>query len=46
MHYIPNTVEAEKEILQAIGVKRFEDLLVNIPEDFLKKCVNQSYFKS
>ncbi|RKY55187.1 MAG: aminomethyl-transferring glycine dehydrogenase subunit GcvPA, partial [Candidatus Neomarinimicrobiota bacterium] len=38
MHYIPNTVEAEKEILQAIGVKRFEDLLVNIPEDFLKKC--------
>jgi len=37
MHYIPNTAEAEKEILQAIGVKRFEDLLVNIPESFLKK---------
>lgn len=38
MHYIPNTAETEKEILQAIGVKRFEDLLVNIPESFLKKC--------
>ncbi|MCK4447526.1 MAG: aminomethyl-transferring glycine dehydrogenase subunit GcvPA, partial [Candidatus Marinimicrobia bacterium] len=27
-----------KELLQAIGVRRFEDLLVNIPENFLKKC--------
>ncbi|MBL7136552.1 MAG: aminomethyl-transferring glycine dehydrogenase subunit GcvPA [Candidatus Marinimicrobia bacterium] len=38
MHYIPNTAEVEKELLQAIGVRRFEDLLVNIPEKFLKKC--------
>lgn len=38
MHYIPNTAEVEKELLQAIGVRRFEDLLVNIPENFLKKC--------
>jgi len=38
MHYIPNTAKVEKELLQAIGVRRFEDLLVNIPENFLKKC--------
>ncbi len=38
MHYIPNTNEIEKELLAAIGVERFEDLLENIPEKFLKKC--------
>lgn len=38
MHYIPNTRETEKEILQAIGVEKFEDLLENIPVKFLKKC--------
>lgn len=38
MHYIPNTPEAEKEILSTIGVRRFEDLLVDIPKKFLDKC--------
>ena len=38
MHYIPNTKDAEKEILQAIGVESFEDLISNIPDKFLKKC--------
>ncbi len=38
MHYIPNTNEIEKELLAAIGVEHFEDLLENIPKKFLKKC--------
>lgn len=38
MHYIPNTRDTEEEILQAIGVEKFEDLLENIPSKFLKKC--------
>lgn len=38
MHLIPNTPEIEKELLTAIGVNCFEDLLQNIPEKFLKKC--------
>ncbi|MDD5765970.1 MAG: aminomethyl-transferring glycine dehydrogenase subunit GcvPA [Candidatus Marinimicrobia bacterium] len=38
MHTIPNTPEVEKELLDAIGVQRFEDLLVNIPKTFLEKC--------
>ncbi|RKY61108.1 MAG: aminomethyl-transferring glycine dehydrogenase subunit GcvPA [Candidatus Neomarinimicrobiota bacterium] len=37
MHYIPNSKDAEKEILAAIGVESFEDLIDNIPEKFLKK---------
>jgi glycine dehydrogenase subunit 1 len=38
MHYIPNTSIIEKELLTAIGVERFEDLLTDIPEDYLKNC--------
>ncbi len=38
MHYIPNTEEIERELLKAIGVERFEDLIQNIPDNFLKKC--------
>ncbi|MBU0710444.1 glycine dehydrogenase, partial [bacterium] len=38
MHYIPNTKDIEKEILQAIGVDKFEDLIKNIPDKFLQKC--------
>ncbi len=38
MHYIPNTSVIEKELLTAIGVERFEDLLTNIPEEYLKNC--------
>jgi len=38
MHYIPNTKDIEKEILHAIGVEKFEDLIKNIPDKFLRKC--------
>ena len=38
MHYIPNTSVIEKELLNAIGVERFEDLLTDIPEDYIKNC--------
>ena len=38
MHYIPNTKDIEKEILQAIGVEKFEELIKNIPDKFLRKC--------
>lgn len=38
MHYIPNTGDIEKELLRAIGVEKFEDLIRNIPEKFLQKC--------
>ncbi|MBN2281174.1 MAG: aminomethyl-transferring glycine dehydrogenase subunit GcvPA [Candidatus Marinimicrobia bacterium] len=36
MRYIPNTVETEKKILQAIGAGSFDELISNIPEKFLK----------
>jgi glycine dehydrogenase subunit 1 len=38
MHYIPNTSVIEKELMTAIGIERFEDLLTNIPEEYLKNC--------
>ncbi len=38
MHYIPNTRGVEQELLRSIGVERFEDLLANIPDQFLKRC--------
>jgi glycine dehydrogenase subunit 1 len=38
MQYIPSTAELEKELLTAIGVSKFEDLLVNIPKEFIAKC--------
>jgi len=38
MHYIPNTSVIEKELLTAIGVERFEDLLTDIPEEYIKNC--------
>ncbi|HCL00212.1 MAG TPA: aminomethyl-transferring glycine dehydrogenase subunit GcvPA [Candidatus Marinimicrobia bacterium] len=38
MHYIPNTPDIEKEILEAIGVRHFEDLIANIPGKILQKC--------
>jgi glycine dehydrogenase subunit 1 len=36
MRYIPNTPEAEKEMLKSIGVESFSDLISNIPAKFLK----------
>jgi len=38
MHYIPNTPDIEKEILESIGVEQFEDLIGNIPVKILQKC--------
>lgn len=38
MQFIPNTAKVEKEILDAIGVGRFEDLIADVPERFLKLC--------
>ena len=31
MRYIPNTKEQKEEMLKAIGVSSFEDLVANIP---------------
>ncbi|MFP4547572.1 MAG: aminomethyl-transferring glycine dehydrogenase subunit GcvPA [Fidelibacterota bacterium] len=36
MRYIPNTSEAEKEILKKLGIESFSELISNIPEKFLK----------
>ena len=35
-HLIPNTDEDRKEMLSAIGVESFEDLLSNVPAEFLE----------
>ncbi len=35
MPFISNTDKERKEMLAAIGVKKFEDLLINIPQKFL-----------
>ena len=35
-HLIPNTEEDRKEMLSAIGVESFEDLLSNVPAEFLE----------
>ncbi len=38
MHYIPNNAAAEAEMLAALGVQHFEDLLTNIPAKILQQC--------
>ncbi|MBN2460947.1 MAG: aminomethyl-transferring glycine dehydrogenase subunit GcvPA [Candidatus Cloacimonetes bacterium] len=46
MPFISNTDKERQEMLQAIGVKNFHDLLVNIPEEFLYKelcCLEPGY---
>ncbi len=46
MPFISNTDKERKEMLAAIGVEKFEDLLVNIPKKFLLKddcCLDESY---
>ena len=46
MPFISNTDKERKEMLAAIGVKKFEDLLVNIPKKFLLEkdcCLDEAY---
>lgn len=46
MPYISNTDKERKEMLAAIGVEKFEDLLVNIPDKFLLQkdcCLEEAY---
>jgi len=46
MPYISNTDKERKEMLAAIGVKKFEDLLVNIPKKILLQkdcCLDEAY---
>ncbi len=46
MPFISNTDKQRKEMLTAIGVEKFEDLLANIPKKFLLKndcCLEDSY---
>lgn len=46
MPYISNTDSERKEMLATIGVKKFEDLLANIPKKFLLKkdcCLEDAY---
>ena len=46
MPYISNTDKERKEMLAAIGVEKFEDLLVNIPDKFLLQkdcCLEDAY---
>jgi len=46
MPFISNTDSQRKEMLAAIGVKKFEDLLDNIPSKFLHRelcCLEKSY---
>jgi len=38
MHFIPNTSGAEREILETLGVKSFNELIANIPEKFRQQC--------
>ena len=38
MHYVPSTPETEREILDVLGIQRFEDLLGNIPASIMQKC--------
>ncbi|MBN2789303.1 MAG: aminomethyl-transferring glycine dehydrogenase subunit GcvPA [Candidatus Delongbacteria bacterium] len=38
MPYISNTDKDRKEMLEAIGVSNFNDLLKDIPEEFKKEC--------
>jgi len=46
MPFISNTDKERKEMLAAIGVEKFDDLLVNIPRKFLQDkdcCLEESY---
>jgi glycine dehydrogenase subunit 1 len=46
MPFISNTDKERKEMLAAIGVERFEDLLINIPKKFLLNkdcCLDEPY---
>ena len=46
MPYISNTDKERKEMLATIGVEKFEDLLVNIPNKFLLQkncCLSEAY---
>ena len=46
MPFISNTDKERKEMLAAIGVEKFEDLLANIPQKFLLKedcCLDEPY---
>jgi glycine dehydrogenase subunit 1 len=46
MPFISNTDKERKEMLKEIGVKKFEDLLANIPQKFLLKedcCLDEPY---
>ena len=46
MPFISNTDKERKEMLAAIGVRKFEDLLANIPGKFLLQkdcCLNDAY---
>jgi len=46
MPFISNTDKERKEMLTAIGVEKFEDLLVNIPKKFLLQkdcCLEDAY---
>ena len=46
MPFISNTDKERKEMLTAVGVEKFEDLLVNIPEKFLLQkdcCLEDAY---
>lgn len=46
MPYISNTDKERKEMLAAIGIEKFEDLLVNIPDKFLLPkdcCLEDAY---
>ncbi len=46
MPFISNTDKERKEMLAAVGVEKFEDLLVNIPNKFLLKkdcCLEDAY---
>jgi glycine dehydrogenase subunit 1 len=38
MGFVPNTPKCEKEILDALGVESFRELISNIPEKFIKKA--------
>ena len=38
MHFIPNTCDTERAILENLGVASFNDLIANIPEKFREQC--------
>lgn len=38
MHFIPNTCDTEREILETLGAASFSDLIANIPEKFREQC--------